>query len=81
MVFMTSIINTKLVLKQYYCGTYHRVVSPGEYSEAVLVLTELLLDLRPHAFALTLQHDEDGLLVYLQQMQKALSKNKHIQAA
>ena len=41
---------------------YHRVVSPGEYSEAVLVLIELLLDLRPHAFGLTLQHDKDGLL-------------------
>lgn len=26
-------------------GSYHRVVPPGEYGEAVLVLTELLLDL------------------------------------
>lgn len=53
---------------------------PGEYSEAVLVLAKLLLYLRPQAFALTFQHDEDGLLAYLQQVQKTLSENKHIQA-
>lgn len=68
------------MLNQYYCVTYHRVVPPGEYSEAVLVLAKLLLDLRPHAFALTLQHDEDGLLAYLQQVQKTLSENKNTQA-
>lgn len=36
---------------------------PCEYGQAVLVLTELLLDLRPHAFGLTLQHDDDGILI------------------
>lgn len=43
-------------------------MSPGEHSEAVLALTELLLDLGPHVFALTLQHDEDGLIAYVQQL-------------
>lgn len=47
---------------------------PGEYGEAVLVLTELLLDLSTHAFGLTLQHDENGPLTYLQYVQKALSE-------
>lgn len=62
----------------FYCRSYHRVVPPGEYGEAVLVLTEQLLDLRPHAFGLTLQHDEDGPLTQLQQLQKALPEDTHI---
>lgn len=61
-------------------STYHRIVPPDEYGEAVLVLTKLLLDLRPQAFALTFQHDEDGLLAYLQQVQKTLSENQHMKA-
>lgn len=52
-------------------------MSPVEYCEAVLVLTELLLDLSPHAFGLSLQRDEDGLLTYLQQVQKALPEDTH----
>lgn len=58
-----------------YTVSYHGVVPPGEYGEGVLMLTEQLLDLRPHAFGLTIQHDEDGTLTYLQQVQKALSEN------
>jgi len=58
-------------------NSYHRVVPPGEYGEAVLVLSEQLLDLRPHAFGLTLQHDEDGPRTQLQQVQEALSENTH----
>lgn len=54
---------------------YHRVVSPGKYGETVLVLIKLLFDLRPHALILTIQHDEDGLLTQLQQVQEALSEN------
>ncbi|TNN87039.1 hypothetical protein EYF80_002794 [Liparis tanakae] len=48
-------------------NSYHRVVPPGEDGEAVLVLSEQLLDLRPHAFGLTLQQDEDGPRTQLQQ--------------
>lgn len=54
---------------------YHRVVPPGENGETVLVLTELLFDLRPHPLVLTLQHDEDGPLTQLQQVQEALPEN------
>lgn len=62
---------------RYSCGSYHRVVLPGEDREAVLVIIEQLLDLRPHAFGLTLQQDEDGLRTQLQQVQKTLSENTH----
>lgn len=58
----------------YGWSIYHRVVSPGKYGEAVLVLTKLLFDLWPHALILTIQQDEDGLLTQLQQVQEALSK-------
>lgn len=63
---------------EHYCGSYHGVVPPGEYGEAVLVLTELLLDLRPHAFRLAIQHDEDGPLTNLQQVQQALPVNTRL---
>lgn len=42
--------------------SYHRVVPPCEDGEAVLVLIELLLYVRTHAFELTLQRDQDRLL-------------------
>lgn len=40
------------------------------------VLADQLLDVRPHAFGLTLQHDDDGrMLAQLQQAQEALSES------
>lgn len=42
----------------------------------VVVLADQLLDVGPHAFGLTLQHDDDGgMLTHLQQVQEAPPEN------
>lgn len=47
---------------------------PREYGESALVLADQLLDVRPHAFGLALQHDDDGgVLAQLQQVQEPLA--------
>lgn len=51
---------------------------PREYGESVLVLADQLLDVRSHAFGLTLQHDDDGgVLTQLQQVQEPLAADRH----
>lgn len=57
--------------------SYHRIVPPREDGQLVLVLADQLLDVRPHEFGLTLQHDDDGgMLAQLQQVQEALSADR-----
>lgn len=57
-------------------SSYHRILPPREYGQSVLLLADQLPDIRPHAFGLTLQHDDDGgMLTQLQQVQEALSEH------
>jgi len=53
-------------------ASHHRVVPPGEQGDPVLLLPQLPAHVGPGSLNLALQHDDDGPLGDLQQVQQPL---------